>query len=136
MMSKVLIFLVAASLLSCKTASTQKGAAVVVNAEEFAAQMEKFEAEGKDYILWDIRTEKELIESGFIAGAEHVDYYKDDFKSKVEALDRDVPVMYYCRSGGRSGNARNLFNELGFIEVYDLGSGILGWLSAGKPVEK
>jgi len=135
-MNKILVFMVVVAMVSCKTAATQKEGTKVLDTKEFAEQMDVFETAGTEYVLLDIRTPKELAESGIIPGALHYDFYEDDFRSRVEKLDKDVPVMVYCRSGGRSGNARNLFGELGFKEVYDLGDGILGWLAAGKEVEK
>ena len=40
----------------------------------------------------------------------------------VNSLERDQPVLLYCRSGARSGAAANFLRNLGFGEVYNLGA--------------
>lgn len=81
-------------------------------------------------VLLDIRTPEELAENGTIQGAVNVDYYADNFQEEMEKLDREVPVMLYCRSGGRSGQAASLLKELGFKQVYDMQGGYSAWLES------
>lgn len=76
--------------------------------------------------LIDVRTPGEVAE-GMIEGAENIDYNGADFKQKIDALDRDQPVLVYCRSGGRSGRAAAMMKEMGFKEVYDLQGGYMNW---------
>lgn len=82
-------------------------------------------------ILLDIRTPKELAENGNIKGAKNHDFYAEDFKSNIDAMDRETPVMLYCRSGGRSGKAAAMLKEMGFKQVFDLNGGYTAWLAAG-----
>lgn len=86
---------------------------------------------GGDYLLLDVRTAEELAENGFINGAKNIDYYAADFNEQIEAMNRNVPVMLYCRSGGRSGQTAAMMKELGFKQVYDLNGGYNAWLEAG-----
>ena len=79
--------------------------------------------------LLDIRTAEELAENGFIEGAQNLDFYNPGFKNKIEAMSRDMPVMLYCRSGGRSGEAAAMMKEMGFKQVYDLNGGYNAWLA-------
>ncbi len=85
-------------------------------------------------ILLDIRTPQELAD-GQIAGAVNIDFYEADFRDRIAALDRDASYVVYCRSGNRSGQAADLFEELGFADVTELDGGIVAWLDAGLPVE-
>ena len=82
-------------------------------------------------ILLDVRTPEELAENGNIPGAKNHDFYAEDFKSNIDAMDRETPVMLYCRSGGRSGKAAAMLKEMGFKQVYDLNGGYTAWLAAG-----
>ena len=79
----------------------------------------------------DVRTAEELAENGFIEGAKNIDFYAADFQVQIEAMNKDVPVMLYCRSGGRSGQTAAMMKELGFSQVYDLNGGYNAWLQAG-----
>lgn len=81
--------------------------------------------------LLDIRTPEELEENGTIDGAKNVDFYADDFKDQIDAMDREEPVMLFCRSGGRSGEAASMLKEMGFKKVFDLNGGYNAWLEEG-----
>ncbi len=81
----------------------------------------------------DVRTADEFAQ-GHIANASEIDFYATDFRTKLEALDRNGHYLIYCHSGNRSGQARTLMAELGFSDVADLDGGITAWTAAGKPV--
>jgi rhodanese-related sulfurtransferase len=83
----------------------------------------------------DVRTQDEYS-SGHLVGAVLIDYYKKDFKASVSKLDKNKPVFVYCASGGRSGSAAEVLEELGFKQIYDLKGGMNAWSRAGKPVTK
>ena len=42
-------------------------------------------------------------------------------------LDRDRPVMVFCRSGIRSLRASRMLEEMGFTRIFDLEGGFLAW---------
>jgi rhodanese-related sulfurtransferase len=50
--------------------------------------------------------------------------------------DQQGPVVFYCRSGNRTGKNAALFLETGYGPVYHLVGGIEGWKAAGLPVER
>lgn len=83
----------------------------------------------------DIRTPEEF-EEGHIAGAILVDFRGADFEERLKKLDKAKPYLMHCRSGGRSTTSLKTFRELGFQRIFHLNSGMLGWLDAGKPIEK
>lgn len=93
----------------------------VVSASEFKELMN-----GEGVQLIDVRTPGEVSE-GMIEGATNIDYNGANFKDQINALDRDQPVLVYCRSGGRSGRAAAMMKEMGFKEVYDLEGGYMNW---------
>ena len=45
----------------------------------------------------------------------------------MNALDKDIVTLVYCKSGGRSGKAAKIMIELGFRIVYDLKGGYSNW---------
>jgi rhodanese-related sulfurtransferase len=87
-----------------------------------------------DIILIDIRTIEEFNE-GHIENAINMDYYANDFSNQINSLDKEKTYYIYCRSGTRSGNALNIFKNLGFKEVYDLKNGINSWKEEGFEVK-
>jgi rhodanese-related sulfurtransferase len=82
-------------------------------------------AAGNVQIL-DVRTPQETAQ-GKIDGAIEINFYDNDFKSRVSQLDRDIPVYVYCRSGGRSSQASEVLKELGFAVIYDLKGGFMNY---------
>ena len=52
----------------------------------------------------------------------------------IEKLMRDVPVVVYCRSGGRSSAVVDaLEKRFGFDNVYNLKGGIIAWSDTIDP---
>ena len=83
-------------------------------------------------IILDVRTPAEVAD-GIIEGAINIDFRNDDFKSKIDQLDKDGTYFVYCARGGRSRNAADLMKELNFKEVYDLQGGFSQWKADGLP---
>jgi rhodanese-related sulfurtransferase len=78
-------------------------------------------------IVLDVRTEEEFNE-GFIPGAINIDIYKGQgFIYAIEELDKSKNYYVYCRSGGRSGQACSIMNQLGFDNSFNLLGGIMNW---------
>lgn len=89
--------------------------------------------QGKVGTLIDVRTPKEYNDY-HILGAKMIDYKSDNFKEEFSKLDRKVPVLIYCRSGGRSGRAMKVLEGMGF-KVYNLDHGINQWKAEGMSLE-
>ena len=84
-------------------------------------------------VLVDVRTHDEY-NSGYIENSLNIDYLSNDFSENVEKLDKNIPIVLYCRSGKRSSLSANKLSELGFKEIYNLEGGILGWIELGNSV--
>jgi rhodanese-related sulfurtransferase len=52
----------------------------------------------------------------------------------VDTLDRERPVVFYCRSGSRSALAAQAFAAAGF-EAHNLDGGLKAWVTEGLPIE-
>jgi rhodanese-related sulfurtransferase len=81
--------------------------------------------------LVDVRTPEEHS-AGRIAGALHIEI--DRLPSEADAIERERPVVFYCRSGSRSALATGAFRAAGF-EAYNLDGGLLAWVESGLPIE-
>jgi rhodanese-related sulfurtransferase len=86
-------------------------------------------------VVLDIRTAEEFA-GGHLGDAINIDYYADDFETRLAELDLDVPYIMYCNSGNRSSNALPVMDSLGFSEVYELAGGIQAWNGANLPIEQ
>lgn len=85
--------------------------------------------------LIDVRTPEEFV-SGHLQGSVNIDWYDSSFKNKVGSLDKTKPVYVYCAVGGRSAQAKNLLQSLGFTSVINLSGGIEAWKKMNLPVQK
>ena len=89
--------------------------------------------------LVDIRTKAELEWVGKVPGALSVEWNSwpggkpnPDFIAQVEAeVSKDAPVMFLCRSGGRSHNAAAAAAQAGYAEAYNVLEGFEGDKNSG-----
>lgn len=112
-------------------AAAPAGSIRVVSPEEAKATIDAAPA---DLVVLDVRTPEEYDEA-HLADAVLVDFYAADFADQLAALDPTVPYVLYCRSGNRSGQARQMMADLAFQDVSDIDGGITSWLAAGLPTE-
>ena len=83
-------------------------------------------------MLVDVREEEEFeLES--IEGAELVPLSR----FSPEDISSDIGIIFYCRSGGRSGRACHMMQDYdSSLSIYNLAGGIMAWRAAGLPVKK
>jgi len=81
--------------------------------------------------LLDVRADHEW-EAGRIAGAAHVPL--PELPQRLGEIDRDRPVVVYCRGGNRSSMATDALTDAGF-EAVKLSEGIVGWSEDELPLE-
>lgn len=116
---------------SCSDRSTNNEATddlrgkVTVSPEKFKELMEEHDA-----IIVDVRTPEETA-LGAISGASFINFYDPSFEDKIQLIPREKSIFVYCRSGGRSSKAAQMFSEKGFNRVFDLKGGIGAWEGAG-----
>ena len=82
--------------------------------------------------LVDVRTVKEFDEH-FIEGAENI-VYDDNFEQKLDKLDKEKPIIIYCRSGRRTVLSADIMEKQGFTKIYELKGGIKQWMKDGNAV--
>lgn len=104
----------------------------LVSPSEAFAFIEADENAG-NFILLDVQTRGEYS-GGHLDGAINLNYYMDGFSSVLESIDRNLTYVIYCKSGGRSGNAAALMQDLGFCCVSDIDGGVLAWAESGFPL--
>ncbi len=81
--------------------------------------------------LIDVRAEHEW-EMGRIAGAKHLPLA--ELSERVGEIDKDRPVVLYCRGGNRSTMAAEALAAEGY-DAAKLSEGIVGWAEADLPLE-
>ena len=81
--------------------------------------------------LIDIRTEVEH-EAGHIPGARFIPLA--DVPKESSGLDKEAPVVLYCRSGNRSGPAAEAFAASGW-DAHSIEGGLIAWSGAGYELE-
>jgi rhodanese-related sulfurtransferase len=89
------------------------------------------ELRDQDVQLIDVREDYEW-DAGRIAGARHVELER--VAAQAPTIDKERPVVFYCRLGARSGMAANAFRRAGY-DAYSLDGGITAWADRGLPLE-
>lgn len=70
-------------------------------------------------VILDVRTREEYL-AGNIPNSINIDVLSQDFKSKIDMLDKNKEYLIYCRSGNRSSIASSIMSTNGFINIYNL----------------
>src|ERR1700684_803178 len=70
-------------------------------------------------------------EAGHIAGSRHIPL--SDLPAEAATLDRERPVVFYCRLGSRSLMAAQALRAAG-VEAYTLTGGLVRWADEGRPL--
>jgi rhodanese-related sulfurtransferase len=115
------------SLTSCLKQKTE--GVEVLNPDTFEQKLQ-----ASDVQLVDVRTADEFAE-GHLPNAINIDINGDNFEDETAKLDKEKPVMVYCKMGGRSAKAAANLKEQGFKNVSDLDGGITSWKDAEKTIE-
>ena len=80
----------------------------------------------EDFVFIDVREQVEY--DNFNLGAKLIPL--GSLPSSLEELEqyKDKEIVIHCRSGARSGNAKNYLVQLGYKNVRNLLGGVLRWI--------
>jgi len=70
-------------------------------------------------------------EAGHIAGSRHIELVQ--LSGAADTVERELPVVFYCRVGARSEMAAQAFRAAGF-QAYSLSGGLLRWAQEERPL--
>src|SRR5919198_3866634 len=82
-----------------------------------------------DAQLVDVREDYEW-DAGRIEGARHIAL--GEVAAAAQSIDRDRPVVFYCRTGARSGMATQAFRQAGY-DAYNMAGGVERGGGGGRP---
>ncbi len=91
-------------------------------------------AAGDKTIVLDVRGQDEWSE-GRIPGAHLLQYWLIPFKIADIAPDKQVNIVVYCQTGGRSTVAAQMLESLGYVHVRNLLGGFEAYKTGGGEVE-
>src|ERR687890_476922 len=94
------------------------------------ARAAELQREGAQLI--DVREPYER-EAGRIPGdSAHIEM--DQLTEQAGSIDRERPVVFYCRTGSRSALAAQAFAAAGY-DAHNLDGGLKAWVADGLPIE-
>ena len=85
----------------------------------------------KGAFLLDVREQSEW-EEAHVDGAVLIPL--GELSNRIAEIPTDQDVLILCRSGNRSGQARDLLRAAGLSKTTSIEGGINAWISAGLPV--
>jgi len=116
----------AADALSCGAMTDQAEAVLSLEPARINALLQSGEA-----VVIDIRRDYEY-EAGHVPGSRHIEI--NDVSANADSIPRDRTIVFYCRSGNRSGMPAEAFRQAGY-EAYNMEGGLTAWVEAGLPLE-
>jgi rhodanese-related sulfurtransferase len=84
--------------------------------------------DGRAVTLVDVREPYER-EAGHIEGSRHIELV--ELSGRASEIERDDPVVFYCRVGSRSAMAAAAFRASGY-EAYSMRGGLVRWVEEGR----
>ncbi|HST55709.1 MAG TPA: rhodanese-like domain-containing protein [Solirubrobacteraceae bacterium] len=93
-------------------------------------QVVDWRAENPDLQLIDVREPYER-DAGHIEHTQHIQFAQ--LSAQVEAVQREHPVVFYCRVGSRSHVAAQAFRGAGF-DAYSMRGGLRRWADEHRPL--
>jgi rhodanese-related sulfurtransferase len=94
------------------------------------AAVEALRARDPHVQIVDVREQHER-DAGHIEGSRHIPLL--ELAGAAGTLDRDRPVVAYCRVGARSEMAAQALRAAGF-EAYTVVGGLVRWAEEGRPL--
>jgi rhodanese-related sulfurtransferase len=94
------------------------------------AQVQELKRDGAQLV--DVRLPDEREAGRIPDDTAHIEL--DDLSERAGSLDRDRPIVFYCRSGSRSAMAAQAFAAAGF-DAHNLDGGLKAWVAAGLPLD-
>lgn len=88
----------------------------------------------EDVQLVDVRTSSEFL-TGHIPNSQNIDVLSPSFEEDIRLLDKEKPVVVYCKSGVRSAQCSKKLQAAGFVKIYDLDGGFSQWKHQGYDVK-
>jgi hydroxyacylglutathione hydrolase/adenylyltransferase/sulfurtransferase len=95
------------------------------------ARVQEWLTEDPQLQVIDVREPYER-EAGHIAGTRHIELPR--LSEQAVTLEREAPVVFYCRVGSRSEMAAQAFRAAGY-EAYSMAGGLVRWAGEGRPLE-
>lgn len=92
--------------------------------------LQSWQDEGRKFVLLDVREPHER-QISVLQGDTHI--RMRDVPAHLDDLPRDMPIVVYCRTGGRSGQIAEYLLAAEFEEVYNLEGGINRWAEEIDP---
>jgi len=79
-------------------------------------------------LLIDVREPYER-DAGHIDGSMHIELV--ELSERADSVERERPVVFYCRLGSRSLMAAQAFRAAGY-DAYSMSGGLLRWFEEGR----
>jgi rhodanese-related sulfurtransferase len=98
---------------------------------DLAPERVRAEHEAGAIQLVDVREPYEW-DAGRIGGARHIELER--LAANAGTIDRERPVVFYCRVGSRSAMAAQAFRHAGY-DAYSMDGGIAAWHERGMALE-
>lgn len=117
------------ALLLASCINEDKGVVQLVSPEEMLELQND-----KSVQVVDVRTPNEHALQA-IPNSQNIDFNSPTFDEEVSRLDKNRPVLLYCKTGRRSAECAKKLENAGFVKIYELQGGISRWKYEGFDVE-
>jgi rhodanese-related sulfurtransferase len=121
---------------ACRDSGGQDGAPgpfLVELAPDAAHELLSKSAGDPGFIILDVRAPADFAAER-IEAAVNLDISDSAFQDRLGGFDRGPSFFVYCQHGGRSAQAADTMQAMGFRRIYVLQGGLEAWKLAGFPL--
>lgn len=93
-----------------------------------ASELNEMQAGEASVRLVDVRSAAEIAQAA-LPNAEHMVMHTVPLK--INDLERDKPIVFYCRTGARSAQVCHFLKQQGLDNAINLRGGIMDWVRQG-----
>ena len=90
--------------------------------------------ENKDLLILDVRTERNISDSGKIKNSRHI--FLGELTKRLDEIPKDKQICVYCDSGFKAKSAASILMKNGFKNVASILGSFAAWENAKYPIEK
>lgn len=111
---------------SCLESGSKQTEIRLVTADEMESILQV-----EDVQLVDVRSPEEFEEI-HLTNAQNIDFNSPTFDDDITRLDKEKPVILYCKGGITSAKCAKKLKDAGFKKIYDLEGGLSKWQHSNR----
>ncbi|MDY6972175.1 MAG: rhodanese-like domain-containing protein [Desulfatiglans sp.] len=134
-------FVTTANIACAEKAREMTAIAFVIDAKMVVPEITILQAKekidsGEELVVIDVREPTEILKTGYLPNALLIPRGILEFMAEPKFPKKNVPIIVYCKTGGRSLLAGHTLKKMGYANVMSMSGGFQAWSMMEFPMNK